>query len=240
MHDSIAKAALTGDDDSLSSAAKSGASEPRKRQQSLLVGVPVKTALHAWGTRVEHGYTTFDDLELGAELGEGGFSTVRVGTNRSTGARFAVKEAPHKAGHDPELDPDDADMLCDEARILRRIFHASVVHCYDVVVRPDRCFLVLELMEGGELFDRIVAKRDHHYTEAEARRTAYVLLNAVAYLGRHGVVHRDLKPENLLLQHASNDHDFKIADFGLAQLLADNEGGRIREYAGAGPGGFLP
>ena len=41
-------------------------------------------------------------------------------------------------------------MLCDEARILRRIFHMSVVHCYDVVVRPDRCFLVLELVPDGE------------------------------------------------------------------------------------------
>ena len=43
----------------------------------------------------------------GTELGEGGFSTVRLGTNRSTGARFAVKEAPHKPGHDPLDDPDD-------------------------------------------------------------------------------------------------------------------------------------
>lgn len=156
-------------------------------------------------------------------IGEGGFSTVRLATNRATGAIFAVKSAPHELGHDP-TDPssrDDADMLCDEARVLYKLCHASIIHCYGIQISPRQVLMVLELMEGGNLFDRIVNKATHHYTEAEARRAAFVLLHAVAYLASHGIVHRDLKPENLLLSSSSNDHDFKIADFGLACDLAD-------------------
>ena len=55
----------------------------------------------------------------------------------------------------------------------------------------------MELVAGGELFDRIVAKTQ--YTEKEARDLVKVFLGAMAYMHDHGVVHRDLKPENLLL-----------------------------------------
>ena len=203
--------------------------------------VPNKGPLHAWDIKFRHGYTTFRDLDLGEALGKGAFAEVRVATNRTTGARFAVKLAPHKPGHVANTyDPDDeADMICDEARVLLCLCHSSVLHCYDVVVHPDKCFLVVELMEGGELFDRIVNKANHHYTETEARRAAYVLLNAVAYLAAQGVVHRDLKPENLLLETSANDHDFKIADFGLAALLADAPRRALHDYAGT-PGYVAP
>ncbi|KAH8044670.1 calmodulin-dependent protein kinase [Aureococcus anophagefferens] len=166
-----------------------------------------------------------------------GFAVVRLATNRVTSATFAVKEAPHKPGHDPNRDPDDADMLADEAKILRSLCHDTVIHCYDVVVRPEQCFVVLQLMRGGELFDRIVGKPNHHYTENEARKAAYVLLNAVAFLSDHGVVHRDLKPENLLLADDANDHDFKIADFGLAAILTDE---RRRSTTAGTPGYAAP
>ena len=185
--------------------------------------------------------TTFDDLDILDELGHGGFAVVRLARNRVTGATFAVKEAPHKPGHDPRRDPDDADMLADEAKILRSLCHDTVLHCYDVEVRPHVCFVVLEIMRGGELFDRIVTKPTHHYTENEARKAAYVLLNAVAYLADHAIVHRDLKPENLLLAEEANDHDFKIADFGLAARL-DDESHRtagLRDFAGT-PGYVAP
>ncbi|KAH8048219.1 calmodulin-dependent protein kinase [Aureococcus anophagefferens] len=200
--------------------------------------VPRKGALHAWDLKEKHGYTTFEDLDIGEKLGEGGFAVVRLATNRVTSATFAVKEAPHKPGHDPNRDPDDADMLADEAKILRSLCHDTVIHCYDVVVRPEQCFVVLQLMRGGELFDRIVGKPNHHYTENEARKAAYVLLNAVAFLSDHGVVHRDLKPENLLLADDANDHDFKIADFGLAAILTD-ERPALDDFAGT-PGYAAP
>lgn len=58
-------------------------------------------------------------------------------------------------------------------------------------------YIVTELVQGGELFDRIVSKS--HYTEKEARDLIKTLLETLAYLHESNVVHRDLKPENLLL-----------------------------------------
>ena len=58
-------------------------------------------------------------------------------------------------------------------------------------------YIVTELVEGGELFDRIVAKTN--YTEKEARDLTKILLETMAYMHERGIVHRDLKPENLLL-----------------------------------------
>ena len=58
-------------------------------------------------------------------------------------------------------------------------------------------FIVTELVQGGELFDRIVSKS--HYTEKEARDLIKIFLQTMAYMHKANVVHRDLKPENLLL-----------------------------------------
>ena len=58
-------------------------------------------------------------------------------------------------------------------------------------------FIITELVEGGELFDRIVSKS--HYSEQEARDLVKLFLETMSYMHGQNVVHRDLKPENLLL-----------------------------------------
>ena len=80
-------------------------------------------------------------------------------------------------------------------------------------------YIVTELVEGGELFDRIVSKA--HYTEKEARDLIKSLLETLNYMHTVGVVHRDLKPENLLLCSESDDSDIKIADFGFAKRISE-------------------
>ena len=65
---------------------------------------------------------------------------------------------------------------------------------------PSRSAQAIELMEGGELFERIVKKT--FYNEMDARGLVRILLDALAYLHHRGIVHRDLKPENLLLKSA--------------------------------------
>jgi serine/threonine protein kinase len=69
--------------------------------------------------------------------------------------------------------------------------------CYETFDEGNEFFIVTELVAGGELFDRIVAKT--HYTEKEARDLVKMFLETMAYMHEAGVVHRDLKPENLLL-----------------------------------------
>jgi len=81
---------------------------------------------------------------------------------------------------------------------------------------------VLELITGGELFDKIVA--ESRFDEKTARFYFRQLLKGVTYCHKQGVCHRDLKPENLLLDERS---DLKISDFGLSALYtgsADDEG----------------
>lgn len=73
----------------------------------------------------------------------------------------------------------------------------------------------MELMTGGELFDRIIQKEK--YTEREASATVKKLLFALQHLHSLGIAHRDLKPENLLYETPAEDAEIKIADFGLAK-----------------------
>ncbi|XP_053870834.1 calcium/calmodulin-dependent protein kinase type 1B [Malaclemys terrapin pileata] len=77
----------------------------------------------------------------------------------------------------------------------------------------------MQLVTGGELFDRIVARG--HYTERDASRLVRQVLGAVSYLHQLGVVHRDLKPENLLYASPLEDAKIMITDFGLSKLESD-------------------
>jgi serine/threonine protein kinase len=74
----------------------------------------------------------------------------------------------------------------------------------------------MELVSGGELFDRIVNKG--FYTEKDAKEIMADILGAIKYLHDQNIVHRDLKPENLLMGNDKDDADIKLADFGLATV----------------------
>lgn len=82
-------------------------------------------------------------------------------------------------------------------------------------------YVVMELMSGGELFDRIVEK--DKYTEEETRVAFKMIMNAMGYLHDNDIVHRDLKPENLLYSSDEPHAELKVADFGLAHMVSDNQ-----------------
>merc|ERR1719181_726958 len=81
--------------------------------------------------------------------------------------------------------------------------------------------LVMELVTGGELFDRIVARGN--YTEKDAASLMATLCDALAYLHEQAIVHRDLKPENLLYSSPDDDAIIKVADFGLARMVSGKD-----------------
>uniref|UniRef100_A0A8I5NWE0 Calcium/calmodulin dependent protein kinase IV n=2 Tax=Cercopithecinae TaxID=9528 RepID=A0A8I5NWE0_PAPAN len=87
----------------------------------------------------------------------------------------------------------------------------------EIFETPTEISLVLELVTGGELFDRIVEKG--YYSERDAADAVKQILEAVAYLHENGIVHRDLKPENLLYATPAPDAPLKIADFGLSKIV---------------------
>jgi calcium/calmodulin-dependent protein kinase-4 len=79
--------------------------------------------------------------------------------------------------------------------------------------------LVLDLLEGGELFDRIIEKG--HFRESDAANCFAQMVLALKYLHDKQIVHRDLKPENLLFATKANDSAIKLIDFGLAGSIKD-------------------
>ena len=93
---------------------------------------------------------------------------------------------------------------------------------YKVHDTPSTLFLVMELLTGGELFDRIVAKG--HYSEADARKVTVTMLKSIHYLHELGIAHRDLKPENILLKDKTDGAEIKITDFGLSKIFQDSIG----------------
>jgi len=153
---------------------------------------------------------------LGKPLGSGAYSVVRECTMKKTKAVFAVKVVT-KA----KLSPEDDIALQDEIEILKNLEHDNIIYLKDDFDERSHYYLVTEIMRGGELFDRIVAKT--FYNEKEARDLCKIVFEAVAYCHSLNIAHRDLKPENLLLMSKDNDRQVKIADFGFAKRVTSEE-----------------
>eukprot|EP01016_Furgasonia_blochmanni_P044391 TRINITY_DN6162_c0_g1_i12.p1 TRINITY_DN6162_c0_g1~~TRINITY_DN6162_c0_g1_i12.p1 ORF type:complete len:538 (-),score=180.00 TRINITY_DN6162_c0_g1_i12:241-1767(-) len=111
--------------------------------------------------------------------------------------------------------------LINEINIMRRMHHENIIKLYEVYESDNHVNLILELLKGGELFDRIVKKG--HYTESDACALMRRLLSALDYMHQRGIMHRDIKPENLILKSNEDDTDIKIADFGLAAFVSSGE-----------------
>jgi calcium/calmodulin-dependent protein kinase I len=111
---------------------------------------------------------------------------------KENGENVAVKIISKK-----KLTGDDFQSLKTEIQILSLLNHPNIIKLHETFDEGSDIYIITELVEGGELFDRIVSKTN--YTEKEARDLIRVLLQTLAYLNEKGVVHRDMKPENLLL-----------------------------------------
>jgi len=93
-----------------------------------------------------------------------------------------------------------------------------IVRLLDVFYAYDRTFLIMEEMLGGDLLDKITEKE--YYPEAECRKLARRLFEAIYYCHKKHIVHRDIKPENILLQTKLDDTKIKLADFGCAKEIS--------------------
>ncbi|KAM4574679.1 calcium/calmodulin-dependent protein kinase type IV [Fundulus diaphanus] len=154
---------------------------------------------------------TVEDLyTLGSELGRGATSIVYRCEEKQTQKPFAVKVLKKTI---------DKKIVRTEIGVLLRLSHPNIIQLKEIFETDTDIALVLELVTGGELFDRIVERG--YYSERDAAHVIKQILEAVAYLHGNGVVHRDLKPENLLYADLSLDAPLKIADFGLSKIIDD-------------------
>jgi len=95
-----------------------------------------------------------------------------------------------------------------------------IVDTYENVFNGHKCLLiVMECMEGGELFSRIQQRADNAFTEREAARIIFQICKAIEYLHTNDIAHRDLKPENLLFTNMTADARLKLTDFGFAKEI---------------------
>ncbi|KAL6607881.1 hypothetical protein ACP70R_040944 [Stipagrostis hirtigluma subsp. patula] len=147
--------------------------------------------------------------ELGRTVGEGNFGKVKQARHRATGAHFAVKILDRAKILSQRID----DQIRREIATLKLLKHPNVVRLHEVAASKTKIYMVLEFVNGGELFDKIAAKGK--LSEEEARRLFQQLIDGVSYCHEKGVYHRDLKPENVLVDRNGN---IKISDFGLSAL----------------------
>ncbi|XP_034382512.1 calcium/calmodulin-dependent protein kinase type 1D [Cyclopterus lumpus] len=179
-----------------------------------------------WKQQVDDIKKTFDFKEV---LGTGAFSEVVLAQEKLTGRMFAVKCIPKKALKGKESSIEN------EIAVLRKIKHENIVALEDIYESPDHLYLIMQLVSGGELFDRIVEKG--FYTEKDASTLIRQVLDAVNYLHKMGIVHRDLKPENLLYFNPQDESKIMISDFGLSKMEGS---GDVMSTACGTPGYVAP
>jgi serine/threonine protein kinase len=156
--------------------------------------------------------------ELGAELGRGGCAVVYEARNKATNEVVAVKRLS-KTGFELRL-------LERELAIMRRLDHPHILKLFDAFESATQVDLVLEYVDGGELFDAIIDNGG--LAEADCARIVRQILSALVYMHALNVAHRDLKAENVLV--SSDLSTIKIADFGLSNVLESTQ--RLRTSCG--------
>ncbi|XP_022655507.1 ribosomal protein S6 kinase 2 beta-like isoform X5 [Varroa destructor] len=152
------------------------------------------------------------DYEIKEEIGRGAFSVCKRCVHRQSGKEYAVKI----------VDKYKKDCQEEIEILLRYGQHPNILTVYDVYQDSGSVFIVMELLRGGELLDRILFEK--HFSEREACAVVEVVARTVKFLHDNGVVHRDLKPSNIIYADSSGvPESLRICDFGFAkQMRAEN------------------
>lgn len=172
-----------------------------------------------WASKLKNAAKTKnveEKYEFRDRLGTGKFSDVYQAVELTTGLDWAIKVVEKG-----KLSDHEREMLRSEIAIMRLLNHHNVVQMREVYEDKVKLYLVMELVEGGELFDRIRHKKV--LSEFSAFHVVRQLLETLKYLHDVGIVHRDVKPENILLSDDSDLPTIKLADFGLSKLVGPEE-----------------
>ena len=164
-----------------------------------------------------------DGAALGAyrlleRIGRGGMATVYRAYHPALDRYVAIKVLPDFFADDPQY----RDRFQQEARSVARLKHPNILEIFDFGYEDGLAYLVLELVEGGTLADRI-GKPMHL---REVIRILELLAGALDHAHQHGILHRDIKPSNILIR---TDGTPVLADFGLAKIA-----GSLRRLTGSG------
>ncbi|WP_330316985.1 serine/threonine-protein kinase [Streptomyces platensis] len=151
---------------------------------------------------------------LGIRLGRGGMGTVWRATDEVLGRQVAVKELHLDEGTAEPEALVQRERAMREARTVAQIKHPNVIVVHDVVEQDGRPWIVMELVEGPSLADRL--QSGGPVAPREAARIGIALLGALRAAHTRGVLHRDIKPANVLME--SGTGRVVLTDFGIAQV----------------------
>jgi len=149
-------------------------------------------------------------------LGSGMNGEVKMAVSKQSpsGQKYAMKAFKFS-----NIAADKKKLLESEVEVFLCMDHPHVTRLYDVYEESGFLYLIMECMEGGELFDRVIELKT--FKEKDAAETVHQMLLAVNYIHSHGIVHRDLKLENFLYDRKGSDH-IKLIDFGFSKMWDPN------------------
>jgi len=174
---------------------------------------------------VESGHVIAERYRLVRPIGKGAQAAVWIADHLALGSQVAVKLM------DPELveQGDARERFRREATAAAQLRSAHVVHILDHGIDNGQPFMVMELLDGEDLFQRL--ERKGRLTLAEASVIVTQIARALARAHAAGIVHRDLKPENVFLVPNEDEEVAKVLDFGVAKFL---EAGAAQRRTSAG------
>ena len=143
-------------------------------------------------------------------IGKGTFSRVKLGINKYSGEKVAIKILDKLK----IVEKEDLERIIREMRMLSELDNEHVIKVYQIYEDDNHYLIIMEYCEGGELFNYIVEKQK--LSENETAFFYYQIIEGIEYIHSKGIAHRDLKPENLLLD---KDKKIKIIDFGLSNYF---------------------
>ncbi|XP_075693220.1 myosin light chain kinase 3 [Rhinoderma darwinii] len=151
-------------------------------------------------------------------LGGGRFGQVHKCVEITSGLRLAAKIIKVKA-------PKDRDEVKNEINVMNQLNHVNLIQLYDAFECKNDLTLIMEYLDGGELFDRITDD-SYHLTELDAIMFTKQICEGIYYLHQQYILHLDLKPENILCVNRTGNQ-IKIIDFGLARRYKPREKLRV-------------
>lgn len=145
-------------------------------------------------------------------LGNGAFGKVRLFRDKNIKElKFAIKTIKKE-----NLPKELFSFLVDEVQILARMDHPNIVKYYETYEDENYISIVMEYLQGEDLFKLISTKKYDNFTEKDIAEIISCILNALSYIHGQGIVHRDIKPENILFSKNGNYETLKLIDFGLS------------------------
>ncbi|XP_057269279.1 SNF-related serine/threonine-protein kinase [Pezoporus wallicus] len=146
--------------------------------------------------------------DLDKTLGRGHFAVVKLARHVFTGEKVAVKVIDKT-----KLDTLATGHLFQEVRCMKLVQHPNIVRLYEVIDTQTKLYLILELGDGGDMFDYIM-KHEEGLNEDLAKKYFAQIVHAISYCHKLHVVHRDLKPENVVFFEKQGL--VKLTDFGFS------------------------